>query len=69
MRDAERDPIMAELREIRAKMAARFGNDPGTIIEYVEEKWKASNRSGGGQPPGSSDTSTTDEVSEDPPES
>lgn len=41
--DKERDPIMAELREIRAQLVARVGSDPMALIEYV--------RGREGQPP------------------
>ena len=42
MQDTERDPIMAELREIRARMAAEAGgNDIRLIFEYVRSKRKS----------------------------
>lgn len=36
--DKERDPIMAELREIRAQLVARVGSDPMALMEYVKGK-------------------------------
>lgn len=36
--DSERDPIMAELRRIRAQVAAEGGNDPMALMEYVKGK-------------------------------
>ena len=64
MTDEERDPIMAELREIRARMVAKVGNDPGAILEYVERKRSATATDGGGQTPPRDDASTSDERSE-----
>ena len=50
MGDTERDPIMAELREIRAQVVAEVGNDPRAIMEYVKRK-RAAAAGSGGQPP------------------
>lgn len=36
--DPVRDPIMAELREIRAQLVARVGSDPMALMEYVKGK-------------------------------
>ena len=38
------DPIVAEVRAIRAKQAARFGNDPVAIIKHAQALQKASGR-------------------------
>lgn len=65
MTDSERDPIMAELREIRARMVAKVGNDPGAILEYVERKRSAAATDGGGQAPPRDDASALDERSEE----
>lgn len=56
--DTERDPIMAELREIRARMAAEGGNDPMAIMEYVARKRGAAVADSGGQSPPREDAST-----------
>ena len=51
MQDEERDPIMAELREIRARMAVEAGgNDPMTIMEYVRSKRKSPTTDSRGHP-------------------
>lgn len=65
MTDAERDPIMAELREIRARMVAKVGNDPGAILEYVERKRSATATDGGGQTRRGDEASTSDDRSEE----
>lgn len=65
MTDSERDPIMAELREIRARMVAKVGNDPGAILEYVERKRGATATDGGGSTPPRDDASASDERSEE----
>ena len=38
------DPIVAEIRAIRAKQAARFENDPAAIIRHARALQKASGR-------------------------
>ena len=38
------DPIVAEIRAIRAKQAARFENDPAAIIEHAQALQEASGR-------------------------
>lgn len=63
MEDAERDPIMAELREIRAQMVAEAGNDLMAIKEYVKRK-RAAAADSGGQPPRAEDASPLDERSQ-----
>ena len=63
MNDAERDPIMAELREIRAQMVAEAGNDLMAIKEYVKRK-RAAAAGSGGQPPRGEDASPLDERSQ-----
>ena len=51
MQDEERDPIMAELREIRARMAVEAGgNDPRTILAYVRSKRKSPTTDSRGHP-------------------
>ena len=47
--DPGRDPIMAELREIRAQVVAEVGNDPRALMEYVNRK-RAAAADSGGQP-------------------
>lgn len=47
MEDTERDPIMAELREIRAQVVAEVGNDLMAIMEYVKRERAAAATSGG----------------------
>ena len=61
--DAERDPIMAELREIRAQVIAEVGNDPMAIMEYVRRK-RAAAADSGRQPPSGEEASPIDERSE-----
>ena len=65
VQDPELDPIVAELREIRTKMAARFDNDPGAIIEYVERKRNAAEGNIGGLDPSRSAASALEEQSGD----
>ena len=65
VQDPELDPIVAELREIRTKMAARFDNDPGAIIEYVERKRNAAEGNIGGLAPSRSAASALEEQSGD----
>ena len=51
MQDEERDPIMAELREIRAQMAAEAGgNDIRLIFEYIRSKRKSPTTDSRGHP-------------------
>ena len=51
MQDEERDPIMAELREIRAQMAVEAGgSDPMKIVEYVRSKRKSPTTDSRGHP-------------------
>ena len=51
MQDTERDPIMAELREIRARMAVEAGgNDPMKIMAYVRSKRKSPTTDSRGHP-------------------
>lgn len=38
------DPIVAEIRAIRAKQAARFENDPAAIIRHAQALQEASGR-------------------------
>ena len=38
------DPIVAEIRAIRAKQAARFENDPAAIIKHAQALQEASGR-------------------------
>lgn len=61
--DTERDPIMAELREIRAQLVAEVGNDPRAIMEYVKRK-RAAAAGSGGQPPRGESASALGERSE-----
>lgn len=61
--DTERDPIMAELREIRAQVVAEVGNDPRAIMEYVKRK-RAAAAGSGGQPPRGESASALGERSE-----
>ena len=63
MEETERDPIMAELREIRAQVIAEVGNDPMAIMEYVKRK-RAAAADNGRQPPSSEEASPIDEPSE-----
>ena len=68
MQDEERDPIMAELREIRAQMAVEAGgNDPMTIMEYVRSKRKSPTTDSRGHPLSlrRKDASKTDEHSKE----
>ena len=44
MKNDESDPIVAEVRAIRARQAARFNNDPAAIIKHAQELQKASGR-------------------------
>ena len=44
MNSYERDPIVEEIRTIRAKQAARFKNDPKAIIKHAQALQKASGR-------------------------
>ena len=48
--DPRRDPIMAELREIRAQVVAEVGNDPRALMEYVTRKRAAAAADSGGHP-------------------
>ena len=51
VQDEERDPIMAELREIRARMAVEAGgNDPRKIMAYVRSKRKSPTTDSRGHP-------------------
>ena len=51
MQDTERDPIMAELRAIRAQMAVEAGgSDPMKIVEYVRSKRKSPTTDSRGHP-------------------
>ena len=51
MQDEERDPIMAELRAIRAQMAVEAGgSDPMKIVEYVRSKRKSPTTDSRGHP-------------------
>ena len=63
MEETERDPIMAELREIRAQVIAEVGNDPMAIMEYVKRK-RAAAAASGRQPPHGEEASPMDEHSE-----
>lgn len=65
MKEPEADPAMAELREVRSKMAARFDNGPGPFIEYVARKRKAAEGHLGGQAPNHSDALTPEEQTGD----
>ena len=64
MEDTERDPIMAELREIRAQVVAEVGSDLMAIMEYVKRERAAAAADSGGQPPRDENASTLDERSE-----
>ena len=63
MEETEHDPIMAELREIRAQVVAEVGNDPMAIMEYVKRK-RAAAADSGRQPPRGEEASPKDERSE-----
>ena len=68
MQDTERDPIMAELREIRARMAVEAGgNDPRKILAYVRSKRKSPTTDSRGYPLSlrRKDASKTDEHSKE----
>ena len=68
MQDEERDPIMAELREIRARMAVEAGgNDPVKIMAYVRSKRKSPTTDSRGHPlvRRRKDASKTDEHSQE----
>lgn len=45
MKNRMNDPIVDEIHEIRAKLAARFGNDIDAIITHVQALQEASGRS------------------------
>lgn len=61
--DAERDPILAELRQIRAQVVAEAGNDPKAIMKYAGRKRGAAAESGR-QSAGGEDASPTDECAQ-----
>lgn len=63
MEDTERDPIMAELREIRAQVVAEVGNDLMAIMEYVKRE-RAAAAASGGQSRRGEDLSTLDKRSD-----
>lgn len=63
MEDTERDPIMAELREIRAQVVAEVGNDLMAIMEYVKRE-RAAAADSGGQSRRGEDPSTLDKRSD-----
>ena len=68
MQDEERDPIMAKLREIRARMAVEAGgSDPVKIFEYVRSKRKSPTTDSRGHPLSlrRKDASKTDEHSKE----
>ena len=44
MKSYERDPIVEDVRTIRAEQAARFKNDPKAIIKHAQALQKASGR-------------------------
>ena len=64
MEDEERDPIMAELREIRAQVVAEVGSDLMAIMEYVKRERAAAAAKSGGQAPRDEKASALDERSE-----
>jgi hypothetical protein len=37
MTEAESDPVIDEIRELRKRIAARFGNDPARLVAYYIE--------------------------------
>lgn len=44
MTDPENDPIVAEVRRVRAEHAAKFGNDIEAIFRDIQERQRASGR-------------------------